>query len=179
MQGNRRRDTKPELAVRHAAHALGLRYQVDARPLAGLNRRADLVFTRAKVAVFVDGCYWHGCPEHATTPKANAAYWGPKISRNRSRDAETDQRLRDAGWVPLRIWEHEDASEAAQRIANLVRERRGTFGRRSRFPLQVTRGSRSSPQADRTIASRIGVREPDTGVAGLSVPERPHRDLRY
>jgi len=121
MQGNRRRDTRPELAVRQAAHALGLRYRVDARPLSDLNRRADLVFTRAKVAVFVDGCYWHGCPEHHTAAKTNAAYWGPKISGNRGRDAETDQLLREAGWVTVRIWEHEDARKAAERIASVFR----------------------------------------------------------
>lgn len=122
MQGNRRRDTKPEMAVRRAVHALGLRYRVDARPLADLNRRADLVFKRANVAVFVDGCYWHGCPEHGTTPKQNATYWGPKIRRNRDRDAETDRLLGEAGWVTVRIWEHEDAHEAARRIASVVRE---------------------------------------------------------
>lgn len=122
MQGNRRRDTKPELAVRRAVHALGLRYRVDARPLPDLNRRADLVFTRAKVAVFVDGCYWHGCPEHGTRAKANASYWGPKIKRNRDRDDETDRLLGEAGWVSLRIWEHEDAYEVARQIASEVRE---------------------------------------------------------
>jgi DNA mismatch endonuclease (patch repair protein) len=122
MQGNRRRDTKPEMAVRRAVHALGLRYRVDARPLSDLNRRADLVFKRAKVAVFVDGCYWHGCPEHGTTPKQNANYWGPKIKRNRDRDAETDRLLGEAGWVTVRIWEHEDSHEAARRIARVVRE---------------------------------------------------------
>jgi len=121
MQGNRRRDTKPEMAVRRAVHALGLRYRVDTRPLPDLNRRADLVFTRAKVAVFVDGCYWHGCPEHGTTAKTNATYWGPKIRRNRSRDGETNRLLGEAGWVTVRIWEHEDALEAARHIASVVR----------------------------------------------------------
>lgn len=122
MQGNRRRDTKPEMAVRRAVHALGLRYRVDARPLPDLNRRADSVFKRAKVTVFVDGCYWHGCPEHGTTAKKNATYWGPKIRRNRDRDAETDRLLCEAGWVTVRIWEHEDAHEASRRIAAVVRE---------------------------------------------------------
>src|SRR4051812_21799812 len=117
MQGNRRRDTNPEMAVRRAVYALGLRYRVDARPLPDLNRRADLVFTRAKVAVFVDGCYWHGCPEHGTTAKTNATYWGPKIRGNRERDAETDRLLLEAGWVTVRIWEHDDAHEAARHIA--------------------------------------------------------------
>ena len=121
MQGNRRRDTKPEMAVRRAVHALGLRYRVDTRPLPDLNRRADLIFTRAEVAVFVDGCYWHGCPEHGTTAKTNSTYWGPKIRRNRDRDSETDRLLGEAGWVSVRIWEHDDANEAARRIASLVR----------------------------------------------------------
>lgn len=83
MRGNRRRDTKPEMAVRRAVHALGLRYRVDSRPLQGLNRRADLVFASARVAVFVDGCYWHGCPEHGTAARTNAGYWSKKIQRNR------------------------------------------------------------------------------------------------
>lgn len=87
---NRRRDTRPELAVRRAVHALGLRYRVDVRPLPTVNRRADLVFSRRRVAVFVDGCYWHGCPDHGTTPKTNAIYWGGKIARNSERDRDTD-----------------------------------------------------------------------------------------
>lgn len=123
MQGNRRRDTRPEMQVRRAVHALGLRYRVDVRPLANLNRRADLVFIRAKVAVFVDGCYWHGCPEHGTTAKTNAAYWTPKIQRNRERDAETNRLLRAAGWVVLRAWEHEDADDVAALIMKTVKAR--------------------------------------------------------
>src|SRR5215213_9270407 len=107
MQGNRRRDTTPEMAVRRLAHASGLRYRVDAKPLPHLNRRADLVFTRVKVAVFIDGCYWHGCPEHGTTAKSNPDYWNAKIARNRERDAETDRLLIGAGWTVVRAWEHE------------------------------------------------------------------------
>lgn len=128
MQGNRRRDTKPEMAVRRAVHALGLRYRVDARPLAGLNRRADLVFTRSKVAVFIDGCYWHGCPQHGTTARTNSGYWGPKIQRNRERDAETDTLLHQAGWEVLRFWEHETPKDAAERIITVVK------GQESRTP---------------------------------------------
>lgn len=111
------------MQVRRAVHALGLRYRVDVRPLANLNRRADLVFIRAKVAVFVDGCYWHGCPEHGTTAKTNAAYWTPKIQRNRERDAETNRLLRAAGWVVLRAWEHEDADDVAALIMKTVKAR--------------------------------------------------------
>lgn len=126
MRGNRRRDTKPELAVRRLVHANGLRYRVDARPLPGLNRRADLVFTRAKVAVMIDGCYWHGCPEHGTTAKTNAEYWNAKIARNVQRDGETDALLKAAGWTVVRAWEHEDPELVCQRIAEHVRWPSGT-----------------------------------------------------
>lgn len=123
MQGNRRRDTMPEMAVRRAVHALGLRYRVDARPLPDLNRRADLVFTRAKVAVFVDGCYWHGCAEHGTTARTNAGYWSAKIQRNRDRDHETNSLLADASWMVLRFWEHEPPAAVAESILCTVRAR--------------------------------------------------------
>lgn len=122
MQGNRRRDTNPEMAVRRLVHAAGLRYRVDARPLPALNRRADLVFTRAKVAVFIDGCYWHGCPEHGTASRTNADYWAPKIARNRERDVDTDAQLVGAGWTVLRAWEHDDPVGVAERIVTAVRE---------------------------------------------------------
>lgn len=121
MQANRRRDTSPEMAVRRLAHAEGLRYRVDAKPLPQLNRRADLVFTRAKVAVFIDGCYWHGCPLHGTAAQSNADYWRTKIARNRERDAETNQRLGDAGWLVVRAWEHDDPTSVVTRIINAVR----------------------------------------------------------
>lgn len=120
MQGNRSRDTKPEMAVRRAAHAQGLRYRVDSRPLAGLNRRADLVFTRAKVAVFIDGCYWHGCPEHGTAARSNAGYWSAKIARNKDRDIETDRLLADAGWAVVRAWEHEAVDAVVGRIRSAL-----------------------------------------------------------
>ena len=123
MQGNKRRDTVPELAIRRAAHAIGLRYRVDARPLPDLNRRADLVFTRAKVAVFVDGCYWHGCPVHGTVARTNVAYWTSKIQRNRERDQETNTVLAERGWVSLRIWEHETVAAALEKIVAAVHTR--------------------------------------------------------
>lgn len=102
----RSRDTRPERAVRSAVHRLGLRYRVSRRPVPGVRRSADLVFSRARVAVFLDGCFWHGCPEHFVWPKTNADYWQAKITGNRARDRETDRILADAGWMPLRIWEH-------------------------------------------------------------------------
>lgn len=128
MRGNRRRDTAPELAVRRACHALGLRYRVDVRPIQSLNRRADLVFPRVRVAVFVDGCYWHGCPEHGTTAKTNASYWGPKIARNVERDLETNRLLREAGWQVVRVWEHEEPEEVAAAINAVVRRGRSDDG---------------------------------------------------
>lgn len=121
MQANRRRDTKPEMAVRRLVFALGLRYRVDAKPIPHLNRRADLVFKRAKLAVFIDGCYWHGCPDHGTISQTNPGYWGPKIHRNRERDADTDRRLADVGWVVIRAWEHESPTDVTSQILEAVR----------------------------------------------------------
>ncbi|WP_435581338.1 very short patch repair endonuclease [Amycolatopsis thermoflava] len=126
MQSNKGRDTKPELAVRRAVHALGLRYRVSARPLPNVRRTADMVFTKAKLAVFVDGCFWHGCPQHHTEAATNADYWAEKVERNRERDAETNRLLTESGWLPLRIWEHEDPAKAAQQVAELVRSRAST-----------------------------------------------------
>lgn len=121
MQGNRRRDTQPELAVRGLLHAAGLRYRVDARPLPELNRRADILFIRPRVAVFIDGCFWHGCPEHHTVPRSNVTYWAEKVMRNRERDADTDRLLKAAGWTVIRAWEHEPPEGIAERITAMVR----------------------------------------------------------
>lgn len=119
------RDTKAELELRRILHRRGLRYLVDRQVVEGVRRRADLVFPRARVAVMVDGCFWHGCPEHATWPAHNAEFWQEKIETNRQRDRDTDQRLSEAGWDVVRVWEHEDPREAADRIERLVRPRRG------------------------------------------------------
>ena len=116
MQANRRRDTTPELALRRALHALGYRYRVDYPPLPNVRRRADIVFTRQRLAVFVDGCFWHCCPEHGTLPKSNADYWTPKLARNVKRDRETDTALAEAGWRVMRVWEHESAQDSTLRI---------------------------------------------------------------
>jgi DNA mismatch endonuclease, patch repair protein len=125
MQSNRGRDTSPELALRRALHALGLRYRVDYPPLpTHKRRRADVVFTKARVAVFIDGCFWHGCPDHHTVAKANAAYWANKVAQNRRRDRETDELLKNAGWRTIRIWEHQSAEHAAHEIERLVRRSR-------------------------------------------------------
>lgn len=128
MQGNRGRDTKAELAVRRLVHGAGLRYRVSARPEPDLRRTADLLFTRARVAVFIDGCYWHGCPEHFTMPATNLDYWSTKIGRNQARDMETTTLLEGRGWLVLRFWEHEPPAAVAATIAERVRERRALFG---------------------------------------------------
>jgi len=124
MKAAKQRDTAPEMALRSAMHRKGLRYRVDVSPLEGIRRRADVVFRPVKVAVFVDGCFWHGCPIHGTWPKANAEFWRKKIERNQERDAETDQQLEEAGWEVIRIWEHEDSEEAAEKIFQIIQERR-------------------------------------------------------
>jgi DNA mismatch endonuclease (patch repair protein) len=116
----RTRDTAPEIALRRRLHSMGHRYRVDTAPLAALRRRADIVFTRARVAVFVDGCFWHGCPDCDLRPKANAAWWHEKLGRNRERDADTDYRLARAGWAVVRVWEHEDVESAAARVSEAV-----------------------------------------------------------
>lgn len=124
MQRQRRGDTAPEMALRRTLHARGYRYRVDRAPLAGLRRRADLVFPRAKVAVFVDGCFWHRCPHHATVPASNTDWWQAKLDANVARDRDTNRRLDDAGWVVVRVWEHEDPEHAADRVAAAVEQRR-------------------------------------------------------
>ncbi|ATZ26526.1 Very short patch repair protein [Streptomyces lavendulae subsp. lavendulae] len=125
MQAIRSRDTKPELVIRRLVHARGLRYRIAARPLPGLRRTADLVFRPAKVAVFIDGCYWHGCPEHYVSPKTNPGYWSEKVARNMARDRDTDRQLEEAGWLVLRFWEHEQSDVCAAAVAAAVQERRG------------------------------------------------------
>jgi DNA mismatch endonuclease (patch repair protein) len=116
MSRQRRRDTGPELAVRQRLHALGYRYRVDHRPLPDLRARGDLVFTRARVVVFVDGCFWHRCPQHATSPQHNGEWWRAKLDANVARDRATDRRLGDAGWRVVRIWEHEDPEDAVAAV---------------------------------------------------------------
>jgi DNA mismatch endonuclease (patch repair protein) len=127
MQSNRPRDTRPELALRSAVHALGLRYRVSARPLPELRRTADLVFRPAKVAVFLDGCFWHGCPEHHTVAATNASFWSTKVQTNRARDQDTDRQLAEAGWTSIRVWEHEDPRDAALKIREVVVSRRAAL----------------------------------------------------
>lgn len=131
MQATRSRDTRPEILLRRQLHGRGLRFRVNRLVIPSLRRRADLVFGPAKVAVFVDGCYWHGCPQHMVWPKENASWWREKIATTKRRDADTDQRLVAAGWICIRVWEHEDTLAAADRIEMIVRARRAAshYGR--------------------------------------------------
>jgi DNA mismatch endonuclease (patch repair protein) len=126
MSRQRRRDTQPEVALRKLLHAMGLRYRVTL-PIPGMKRRTiDIAFTNARVAVFVDGCFWHVCPEHATNPAANSAWWSAKLTTNQARDLATNEHLQELGWHVVRIWEHEDPVRAADRVAAALRTARGS-----------------------------------------------------
>lgn len=124
MRNTRRRDTPPEMAIRRLLHGQGFRYRVNYQPIPTLRRTADIAFIRTKVAVFIDGCFWHSCPLHGTLPKSNADWWQAKLQRNVDRDRDTDERLRNAGWTVIRIWEHEQPASAAGRVAEAVNQRR-------------------------------------------------------
>lgn len=114
------RDTTPELALRRELHRRGFRFRVQYRPVPGVRSTADVVFTRARVAVFVDGCFWHRCPEHGTDPRANADWWVAKLDANVERDRRANALLRDQGWEVVRIWEHLPVEEAADRVADAI-----------------------------------------------------------
>lgn len=118
----RSRDTQPELALRRELHRRGLRYRVNEAPLREQPRRtADVVFRRARVAVFVDGCFWHVCPVHSSQSKSNTAWWGTKLAANQNRDREADAALEAAGWLSLRIWEHTPLEEAVAAVYQALR----------------------------------------------------------
>ncbi|NEA20783.1 very short patch repair endonuclease [Streptomyces halstedii] len=124
MSRQARRDTAPEVAVRKLLHASGYRYRLNERVPHMSRRTIDIAFTRARVAVFLDGCFWHGCPDHATRPKSNAEWWRQKLDKNMARDAETTAHLVSEGWTVLRFWEHQPPTEVAEVVAEAVdRER--------------------------------------------------------
>jgi DNA mismatch endonuclease (patch repair protein) len=120
MESQARRDTAPEIALRHHLHALGLRYRID-RKIEGVSSRPDLVFVRARVAIYVDGCFWHRCPLHGTVPASNRAWWRRKLEENVDRDRRVSSGLKKLGWRVIRVWEHEDPGRAARRIAEIIR----------------------------------------------------------
>jgi DNA mismatch endonuclease (patch repair protein) len=123
MKANRRTNTKPELALRTALHAMGYRYRKDHRLDLPLRRvRPDIAFTRRKVAVFVDGCFWHACPDHGSKPKSNEWYWSPKLARNVERDRAADDALVHAGWTVIRLWEHVALADAVALVVDAVGE---------------------------------------------------------
>jgi DNA mismatch endonuclease, patch repair protein len=121
MRGNGRSGTRPEVRIRSELHRCGLRFRKD-YPIdaAGLRVRPDIVFLRKRLAVFVDGCFWHSCPKHGVRPRANSEYWLPKLARNVLRDQEIDRRLAAADWRVLRIWEHVPVDEAIRRISSAL-----------------------------------------------------------
>ncbi len=128
MLSNRSSDTGPELGLRRALHARGLRYRKDHRIVLPAQRvRPDVVFTRLKIAVFVDGCFWHVCPEHGSTPKTNVSYWEPKLAANVMRDRAGDEALSEAGWLVVRVWEHEPSEAAAEKVKRVVLSRRNAM----------------------------------------------------
>ncbi|MET9498860.1 very short patch repair endonuclease [Streptomyces sp. NPDC006552] len=118
------KDTAAELAVRRLLHAAGLRYRIEYRVPGMARRRIDVAFPRAKVAVLIDGCFWHGCPRHATQPKSNAEWWRRKLERNVARDRETTEHLTAIGWTVLRFWEHESPEHVAALVEQAVREQK-------------------------------------------------------
>jgi DNA mismatch endonuclease (patch repair protein) len=124
MQRVRQRDNPFELSVRRLLFKERYRYRVHYKPLKNLNRHADVAFPRKKVAVFFDGCFWHGCPDHGTIPKTNTVWWRAKIERNMARDQETNHLLSTAGWSVIRIWEHTAPTEACATIKKKLYERR-------------------------------------------------------
>lgn len=120
MEQQKQRDTQPEIRIRSILHRTGYRFRADIRPESFLKTRADIVFTRVKLAVFIDGCFWHSCPVHRTTPKSNTAWWLAKLEANRKRDRAADEALGKMGWKVMRIWEHEDPEKDARRIASVL-----------------------------------------------------------
>lgn len=126
MRANKRSDSKPEIALRSALHAAGARFRKDFPVRTALRRpvRVDVAFTAVRVAVLVHGCFWHRCPTHGSSPRANSEYWTPKLARNVQRDAEVEQALVGAGWISVIVWEHDPSAGAAERVLSVVASRR-------------------------------------------------------
>jgi DNA mismatch endonuclease (patch repair protein) len=165
MRANRRSDTKPELALRRALHALGFRYRKDYRlDLAGARVRPDIAFTARRVAVFVDGCFWHCCPEHGTQPANNTWYWGPKLTRNVERDQAADAALTAADWQVVRIWEHETVEAAVARVVGTLQAAAPAPARQHCDPARqdLTAGLGSTPDP--------AWQDPTAGLGSTAIP---------
>ncbi|MCK0517650.1 very short patch repair endonuclease [Williamsia sp. DF01-3] len=121
MSRQRRKNTAPEVEVRRELHARGVRFRTDVKLERDLRTRADIAWRRLKLAIFIDGCFWHGCPEHATRPAANAEWWAVKLDGNIARDRRTDAILADRGWTVLRFWEHQAPADVADAIVAVLR----------------------------------------------------------
>lgn len=137
-----RRDTRPEIELRSELHRRGFRFRVDRRPEPGIRVRADIVFAKARVAVFVDGCFWHVCPDHQTWPRSNRDWWRAKLQANVARDRRADAALGEAGWEVVRVWEHQPPREAADDLEGLLRRR---------VNLSTSRATRSDPIREREV----------------------------
>ncbi|WP_168707327.1 very short patch repair endonuclease [Gordonia paraffinivorans] len=124
MSRQKSKNTAPEIAVRRCLHERGFRYRIDVKLEPDLRTRADLAWKGLKLAVFIDGCFWHGCPEHATRPAANREWWAKKLDTNIARDRRTDDALRSRGWVVRRFWEHQTPEEIADKIVETIDELR-------------------------------------------------------
>ena len=159
MRANRRTDTKPELALRHALHQLGYRYRKDYRLDLDSGRRVrpDIAFTARKVAVFVDGCFWHACPEHGSKPRANEWYWGPKLIKNVERDRVNDAALILAGWTVVRLWEHVPLDEAVTTVVTALT----ASGMAAAPGLAAAPGPADAPGPVSTPGPADGLLEPD------------------
>lgn len=134
--------TGPELKLRKALHAAGLRFRVQHRGLPGT---PDVALTKARIAIFVDGCFWHGCPQHATLPKHNRSWWGEKFEANRLRDVLKDNQLRAMDWLPVHVWEHEELDQVVTLVRTLWRERTGPDHERNPRRQTVTAPESGSP----------------------------------
>jgi DNA mismatch endonuclease (patch repair protein) len=167
MRGNKSRDTAPELAVRRELFARGLRYRVAARPLPDLRRTADIVFPSQKIAVFLDGCYWHGCPDHYVASKSHSEYWAAKIHGNRARDRDTDTRLTSAGWLVLRFWQHQDHTQIADDVEQAVRG-----------PNQRARHSNATDDSTPDRQKEVATSDPRTHRSLITYPSKSTQAVR-
>lgn len=150
MQRQARESTGPEVALRRELFRMGCRFRVHVPLLEGRARKVDVVLRRHRLAVFVDGCFWHACPKHGTKPRVNQWYWEAKLVRNRARDRDTDRRLRSKGWKVVRVWEHEEPSEAAERILRWICEQRSG----TKATARPAQGNRLGPRGPAARSSR-------------------------